>query len=96
MKRVTSASANARPQVPRQLVFVPKGDLKARAINEKALTWDKVAKPGAPPAGEAAGDSGASPTPGVKPPAFFAASMVRPPRHGGSRRLSQSPSRAGT
>ena len=42
-------------EVPRQLVFVPKGDLKARAINEKALTWDQVAQRGAPPAGEAAG-----------------------------------------
>jgi hypothetical protein len=41
-------------EVPRQLVFVAKGDLKARAINEKALTWDKVAKQGAPQAGKAA------------------------------------------
>jgi hypothetical protein len=41
--------------VPHQLVFVPKGDLAARAIHEKALTWDKVAKQGAPPAGEPAG-----------------------------------------
>ena len=40
-------------QVPRQLVFVAKGDLTAKAINEKALTWDQVAKQEAPSAGEA-------------------------------------------
>ena len=38
--------------VPRHLVVVPKGDLAARAINEKALTLDQVLKKGAPPAGE--------------------------------------------
>ncbi len=37
--------------VPRQLVIVPKGDLTARAINEKAMTLDQVAKRGALPAG---------------------------------------------
>ena len=36
--------------VPRQLVFVAKGDLKAPAIHEKALTLDQVEKQGAPPA----------------------------------------------
>jgi hypothetical protein len=41
--------------VPRQLVFVAKEDLKSRAISEKALTWDKVPKQGAPAAGEGTG-----------------------------------------
>jgi len=39
-------------EVPRHLVFVAKGDLKTRAINEKALTWDQVPKPAAPSAKE--------------------------------------------
>ena len=39
--------------VPRQLVIVPRGDLGARAINEKALTLDQVAKRGALPADSA-------------------------------------------
>jgi hypothetical protein len=59
LKRVTAAfrSGDARirdsaSEVPRQLVFVAKGDLKARAVNEKALTWDRVPKSGAPPAKE--------------------------------------------
>jgi hypothetical protein len=34
--------------VPKQLVFVPKEDLKAASISEKAVTWDKVPKPAAP------------------------------------------------
>ncbi|MEN6561811.1 MAG: DUF6600 domain-containing protein [Acidobacteriota bacterium] len=34
--------------VPGQLVFVAGGDLSARAVHEKALTWDKVPKQGAP------------------------------------------------
>jgi hypothetical protein len=33
---------------PRHLVFVAKDDLGARAISEKALTWDQVPKSGAP------------------------------------------------
>jgi len=39
-------------EVPRHLVFVAKGDLKTRAVNEKALTWDQVPKPAAPSAKE--------------------------------------------
>jgi len=38
--------------VPGHLVFVAKGDLRARAVNEKAKTWQEVAKAGAPPAKE--------------------------------------------
>jgi hypothetical protein len=60
LKRVTDAygSGDARirasaAEVPRHLVFVAKEDLKARAVNEKALTWDQVAKHGAPSGGEA-------------------------------------------
>jgi hypothetical protein len=59
LKKVTAAyakgdarirdSANA---VPRHLVFVAKGDLAVRAVNEKALTWAEVPKSGAPKAGE--------------------------------------------
>ena len=59
LKRVTAAfqSGDARirdaaSEIPRHLVFVDKGDLKARAVNEKALTWDQVSKSGAPPAKE--------------------------------------------
>lgn len=59
LKRVTAAyeSGDARARegaaaVPRQLVFVPKGELTARAIHEKALTWDEVVKPGAPSTAE--------------------------------------------
>jgi hypothetical protein len=59
VKRVSAAlkSGDARirdsaSEVPRQLVFVTKDDLRARAVNEKALTWDQVPKPGAPPAGD--------------------------------------------
>jgi hypothetical protein len=39
--------------VPGQLVFVPKGDLSAPAVHEKALTWDKVPKQDAPNPGAA-------------------------------------------
>jgi hypothetical protein len=39
-------------EVPRHLVFVAKGDLKAPAVNEKAMTWKDVPKAGAPPAKE--------------------------------------------
>lgn len=60
VKKVTSAyeKGEARiragaAEVPRQLVFVAKGDLTARAINEKALTLDQVLKKGAPPTGDA-------------------------------------------
>jgi hypothetical protein len=59
LKKVTAAyekgdvrirdSANA---IPRHLVFVAKGDLAVRAVNEKALTWAEVPKSGAPKAGE--------------------------------------------
>lgn len=59
LKKVTAAyergdarirdSASA---VPRHLVFVAKGDLAARAVNEKALTWEEVPKSGAPKARE--------------------------------------------
>jgi len=59
LKKVTAAyergdvrvrdSANA---VPGHLVFVAKGDLKALAVNEKAMTWQEVPKTGAPPAKE--------------------------------------------
>jgi hypothetical protein len=60
LKRVSTAfkSGDARirdsaNEVPRQLVFVAKDDLRARAVNEKALTWDQVPKKsGAPPARE--------------------------------------------
>jgi len=59
VKKVTSAyeKGDARIRdgaaaVPRQLVFVPKGDLTARAIKEKALTFDQVAKRVASPAGQ--------------------------------------------
>jgi hypothetical protein len=38
--------------VPGHLVFVAKGDLKAHAVNEKARTWQEVAKAGVPPAKE--------------------------------------------
>lgn len=57
LKKVTAAyeqddarirdSASA---VPGHLVFVAKADLKARAVNEKAMTWQEVPKTGAPPA----------------------------------------------
>lgn len=60
LKKVTAAyqqgdvrirdSASA---VPGHLVFVAKGDLKARAVNEKAMTWQEVPKTGAPPAKDA-------------------------------------------
>lgn len=39
-------------EIPRQLIFVAKGDLNARAVHEKALTWDQVPKSGPPPSGE--------------------------------------------
>jgi len=61
VKKVTSAyeKGDARiragaAEVPRQLVFVAKGDLTARAINEKALTLDQVSRQGRPAAGDAA------------------------------------------
>jgi len=38
--------------VPGQLVLVPKEDLASRAVHEKAVTWDKAAKHGAPTSGE--------------------------------------------
>ncbi|MGB8957484.1 MAG: DUF6600 domain-containing protein [Candidatus Aminicenantales bacterium] len=57
VKKVTSAyeQGDARIRdgaaaVPRQLIIVAKGDLASRAINEKALTLDQVAKRGALPA----------------------------------------------
>jgi len=34
--------------VPGHLVFVAKGDLRARAVNEKAVAWDQVAKSAVP------------------------------------------------
>ncbi len=59
LKKVTTAyeSGDARirdsaSEVPGHLVFVAKGDLKAPAVNEKAMTWDRVPKSGAPPAKE--------------------------------------------
>ena len=64
VKRVADAYAKGDPairesaaQVPRNLVFVAKEDLTARAIHEKALTWDRVPKQGPP----AAGEGGAAP-----------------------------------
>ena len=58
VKKVTSAYEKGDVRiregaaaVPRQLVIVAKGDLAARAINERALTLDQVAKRGAVPAG---------------------------------------------
>jgi hypothetical protein len=61
VKRVSSAyeKGDARVRdsaaaVPSQLVLVPKEDLASRAVHEKALTWDKVPKHGAPTAGEKA------------------------------------------
>jgi len=58
VKKVTAAyeQGDARVRdgaaaVPRHLVIVAQGDLAARAINEKALTLDQVAKRGALPAG---------------------------------------------
>ena len=61
LKKVTAAfeSGDARiraaaAEVPRHLVFVAKGDLQARAVNEKAMSWDQVPKSGAPTAEEAA------------------------------------------
>ncbi len=60
VKKVTSAyeHGDARIRegaaaVPRQLVIVAKGDLTARAINEKALTLDQVATRGSLPTGQA-------------------------------------------
>ena len=59
LKRVTAAYQNgdvrireSASDVPRHLVFVAKEDLKARAVNEKALTWDQLPKSGPPPAKE--------------------------------------------
>jgi hypothetical protein len=59
LKKITAAyeKGDARIResasaVPRHLVFVAKGDLASRAINEKALTWAEVPKSGAPKAGE--------------------------------------------
>jgi hypothetical protein len=59
LKRVTAAYKNgdvrireSASDVPRHLVFVAKEDLKARAVNEKALTWDQLPKSGPPPAKE--------------------------------------------
>ena len=39
-------------EVPRHLVFVAKGDLKSRAVNEKAMTWAQVPKAAVPLANE--------------------------------------------
>ena len=57
LKKVTTAyeqgdarirdSAN---EVPRHLVFIAKGDLKAPAVHERAMAWKDVPKAGAPPA----------------------------------------------
>jgi hypothetical protein len=62
VKKVTSAyeKGDARIRegaaaVPRQLVIVAKGDLTSRAINEKALTLDQVAKRGGVPSGPTKG-----------------------------------------
>ena len=59
LKKVTAAYKNGEArirdsasEVPRHLVFVAKGDLKAPAVNEKAMTWKDVPKAGAPPAKE--------------------------------------------
>jgi hypothetical protein len=59
LKRVTAAvqSGDVRLRdsagaAPRHLVFVNGSDLKARAVNEKALTWDQVPKAGPPAAKE--------------------------------------------
>ncbi len=59
LKKVTAAyeQGDARIRdsasaVPGHLVFVAKGDLKTRAVNEKAMTWQEVPKTGAPPAKE--------------------------------------------
>jgi hypothetical protein len=59
VKRVASAyeKGDARVRdsaaaVPSQLVLVSKADLASRAVHEKALTWDKVEKHGAPASGE--------------------------------------------
>lgn len=59
LKRVTAAVWSGDPRLrdsagatPRHLVFVNGADLKARAVNEKALTWDQVPKAGAPPSKE--------------------------------------------
>jgi len=78
VKKVAAAYKNGDARVregaaavPRHLVFVPKGDLTARAIHEKALTWDKVVKPGAPSSGAAAG------TPRVADPRREAARIFR-------------------
>ncbi|OGD15665.1 MAG: hypothetical protein A2V76_09350 [Candidatus Aminicenantes bacterium RBG_16_63_14] len=57
LKKVTAAykQGDARIRdsasaVPGHFVFVAKGDLKVRAVNEKALTWQEIPKTGAPPA----------------------------------------------
>lgn len=58
LKNVQTALSKQDPRImdsmketPRHLVLVPKGDLNAREIHEKALSWDKVPKPtGVPPA----------------------------------------------
>jgi hypothetical protein len=59
LKKVTAAykQGDARIRdsasaVPGHLVFVAKGDLKIRAVNEKALTWQELPKTGATPAKE--------------------------------------------
>jgi hypothetical protein len=59
LKNVTAAyaSGDARirdsaSEVPRHLVFVAKGDLKSRTVNEKAMTWAQVPKPAVPLAKE--------------------------------------------
>jgi len=59
LKRVTAAVQNGDARLresagatPRHLVFVNGSDLKARAVNEKALTWDQVPKAGPPAAKE--------------------------------------------
>ncbi len=78
VKRVADAYAKGDPairesaaQVPKNLVFVAKDDLRSRSVHEKALTWDQVPKPGAPGDGE-------KPAPlWVKDPAREAARIYR-------------------
>jgi hypothetical protein len=78
VKRVADAYAKGDPairesaaQVPRNLVFVAKDDLRSRSVHEKALTWDQVPKAGAPGAGEKPGPLW------VKDPAREAARIYR-------------------
>jgi len=78
VRKVADAYAKGDPairesaaQVPKNLVFVAKDDLRSRSVHEKALTWDRVPKPGAPEAGE-------KPAPlWVKDPAREAARIYR-------------------